>query len=541
MVINARAVSVPSINLASVDGTLIDCDVAIVGYGPTGMTLAALLGRLGRRVVILERYTGLYNLPRAACFDDEIMRLFQKLGVAEDVARGAVVQAGYDWINAAGQTLVSFEYDNPAPCGWPALYMMYQPHMEEVLDAHLRALPSVQLFQGVTADALEQSADGVTLHGTDDSGRKLGVNARYVVGADGGNGFVRQALASEASDVLDYGFQENWLVCDFRIKRPVPNLPTFRQVCDPAQPIAIVRIGPDHHRFSFMLNPDDSKQEVTQPDRVWARVSAFISPDDAELIRVANYSFRSRIAKRWRDHRVLLAGDAAHEMPPFLAQGMCSGMRDSHNLAWKLDMVLSGYPEALLDTYQQEREPHVRFITERAIELGRVQTMRDPVKARERDARMLGLRGMDKKPEKLRFPALAGRLIANHGGLFPQEQIRCGQKTGRFDDLTGTGWALITTDQHLLDLLPISLLDFWRSIGGHLAVIGGPDSNAEFQDLQDRYGQWFGQQACSAVVVRPDWHIYGTAASSAELATLLEALAQHLSIEPSVLTQRKTS
>lgn len=267
---------------------MIDCDVAIVGYGPTGMILAALLGRLRRRVVVLERYTGLYNLPRAACFDDEIMRLFQKLGVAEDVGRGAVAQAGYDWINAVGETLVSFEYDNPAPCGWPALYMMFQPHMEDVLDAHIKALPTVHVRQGVTVTALEQSTDRVTLTGVDASGESVSVRAGFVVGADGGSGFTRQALGGQ---VADYGFQENWLVCDFRMLRPVADLPTFRQVCSPAQPTAIVRIGPDHHRFSFMLNPDDSREEVTKPEGVWARVESYLSARDAELIRVANYTF----------------------------------------------------------------------------------------------------------------------------------------------------------------------------------------------------------------------------------------------------------
>jgi 2-polyprenyl-6-methoxyphenol hydroxylase-like FAD-dependent oxidoreductase len=505
--------------------SMIDCDVAIVGYGPTGMTLAALLGQLGRRVVVLERYSGLYNLPRAACFDDEIMRLFQKLRVADDVVRGAVAQEGYEWINAAGETLVSFEYDNPAPCGWPALYMMFQPHMEDVLDAHVKALPTVQVRQGVTVTALEQSADAVTLTGSDASGQGVRVRAAFVVGADGGNGFVRHALGSE---VADYGFQENWLVCDFRMLRAVADLPTFRQVCSPAQPTAIVRIGPDHHRFSFMLNPDDTREAVTRPEGVWARVESYISADDAELIRVANYTFRSRIVKQWRDRRVLLAGDAAHEMPPFLAQGMCSGMRDAHNLAWKLDLVLKGHRAELLDTYQPEREPHVRFITEKAIELGRVQTMRDPVKARERDERLIAQRRANQKPEKLRFPALRGGLIADHGGLFPQGPVRTSQKSGRFDDVAGTGWSIVVSDSGLLDGLSGEQWIAWEAIGGRYSSIGASIDDHDLEDVGSVYARWFAENSCSAVVVRPDWHIYGTARSGAELSTLLHTLTRSL-------------
>ncbi len=498
-------------------------DVAVVGYGPTGMTLAALLGQLGRRVVVLERYTGLYNLPRAACFDDEIMRLFQKLGLAEQVGEGAVVQRDYEWVNAAGETLVELEYANPAPGGWAALYMMFQPHIEDVLDRHDRAIPSVEIRQGVTVSGMEQDGEGVTLTGTGPDGAPVSVRASFVVGADGGNGFVRRSIC-EAVD--DYGFQENWLVCDFRMLRDVPGLPMFRQVCDPAQPTSIVRIGPDHHRFSFMLNPGETTEEATRPDSVWARVARYLTPDDAEMIRVVNYVFRSRIAGNWRQGRVFLAGDAAHEMPPFLAQGMCSGIRDSHNLSWKLDLVLSGLADdSLLDTYQPEREPHVRFITEKAIELGRVQTLRDPAAARERDERLLANRRANRVPDKLRFPPLRGGLVADGGGFFPQGEVRSAGRAGRFDDVVGPGWCIVAADPALLGAMTPDSREEWSRIGGHVAALGGPGG---IEDADGTYGAWFADGGCSAVIVRPDWYVYGTARDGAELATLLGRLTASL-------------
>jgi 2-polyprenyl-6-methoxyphenol hydroxylase-like FAD-dependent oxidoreductase len=134
-----------------------DYDVAIVGYGPTGMTLAALLGQLGRRVIVLERYAGLYNLPRAACFDDEIMRTFQKLGLVDEISRGAEVQPGYEWVNGTGQILLDLQYDNPARGGWAALYMMFQPYIEAVLDRHDESLPTVEVRQGITVRAICRS------------------------------------------------------------------------------------------------------------------------------------------------------------------------------------------------------------------------------------------------------------------------------------------------------------------------------------------------------------------------------------------------
>ncbi len=500
-------------------------DLAIVGYGPTGMTLAALLGREGHSVVVLERYPGLYNLPRAACFDDEIMRTFQKLGVTDEVLPGAVVQRDYEWVNGAGETLVEIEYDDPAPGGWAQLYMMYQPHVEDVLDRLCRSLPSVEVRQGVTVEGMDAGPRAVELRGRDREGEELAVRARYVVGADGGTGFVREALGVGFDS---YDFEENWLVCDFERRRELSEVPTFRQVCDPAQPIAIVRIGPDHQRFSFMLEPDEDPARAVDPERVWARVADYLSAEDADLIRVANYVFRSRLADRWRDGRVLLAGDAAHEMPPFLAQGMCSGMRDAHNIAWKLDLVLRTLaPPDLLDTYQQEREPHVRFITEKAIELGRVQTLRDPVKARERDERLLGARRANKAPEKLRYPALAGGLAdgAPHAGeFFVQGRVAENGREGRFDDLVGDGPCIVARGD-ALDRLDPARRAAWERIGGRIALIGEDETAGAVtvDDLDGTYGAWFDAHDCDAAVVRPDWYLFGTAARGDRLAGLIDA------------------
>ena len=501
---------------------MIDFDVAVIGYGPTGMALAALLGQQGHSVVVLERYSGLYNLPRAACFDDEIMRTFQKLGLAGEVGLGAVVQRDYDWINADGETLVELEYADPAPGGWAALYMMFQPHVETVLDQHIKALPTVEVRQGFTVSQLDQDGGAVTIQGEGADGRPATVRARYAVGADGGGGFTRRTVGTS---VDDYGFQENWLVCDFRMRRAVPGLPMFRQVCDPAQPTSIVRIGPDHHRFSFMLNPGETIEQATDPARVWARVGRYLTEDDAELIRVVNYVFRSRIAGQWRHGRVLLAGDAAHEMPPFLAQGMCSGIRDSHNLAWKLDLVLTGRADAaLLDTYQPEREPHVRFITEKAIELGRVQTLRDPAAARERDKRLIAQRIANQKPEKLRLPGLTGRLVAGSGAFFPQGRVRLGGQTGRFDDVVGAGWCIVASGAGVLARLTAADRDAWAAIGGRIAVFGIPEEPSSLVDIGGVYGAWFAGHSCLAAVVRPDWYLYGTAGDGEALAALLERL-----------------
>ncbi len=517
-------------------------DVAIVGYGPTGMTLAALLARDGHDVVVLERYPGLYNLPRAACFDDEIMRTFQKLDLVAEVEPGVVAQTDYDWVNGEGETLLAMSYENPARGGWAALYMMYQPHIEMVLDRHCRAQPGIEIRQGVRVDAIEPSADAVEVRTTDAEGTAERVRARYVVGADGGAGFVRGYLGGTVSD---YAFEENWLVCDFRKHGALPRVPTFRQVCDPAGPIAIVQIGPHHHRFSFMLDRDETVEQATDETRVWERVADYVEPGEADLVRVANYVFRSRIAERWREGPVLIAGDAAHEMPPFLAQGMCSGMRDSHNLAWKLDLVLTGRAEdRLLDTYQAEREPHVRTITEKAIELGRVQTLRDPVAARERDERFFALRRAQREPEKVLYPGLTAGLIARGpaaGDVFPQARVRAADGAeGLFDSVVGEGPCIVGREPAALAALPPGARAAWAALGGRIALAGEGEAPGATQvtPLTEIYAAWFAARDCTVAVVRPDWYVYGTATDGAGLRALLEGYQDALGTPAGVPTEQ---
>lgn len=502
-------------------------DVVIVGYGPTGMTLAALLGQQGLSVIVLERYATLYNLPRAAAFDDETMRTFQHLGVAEKMLPGINVQNGYIWVNGSGDVLLDIEFDNPGRSGWPAQYMMSQPHVETVLDDLVRSLPTVEVRQGVRVTGLTTDAEGVAVTAAGLDGTELHVQSRYVVGCDGGNGYVRDWVGCGLDD---YGFFENWLVCDFELKRELTDLPTFRQVCNPAEPIAIVNIGPRFHRFSFRLEAETAREDAVHPERVWARVADYLAPADADLLRVANYTFKSCIAKSWRQGRVLLAGDAAHQMPPFLAQGMVSGIRDARNIAWKLGMVLGGYPDDLLDTYQRERAPHVRFITEKAIELGRVQTMRDPEEAKRRDASMIAARQAHQKPDKLIYPALSDGLVANSGSIFPQGLVTSLERTALFDEIAGTGWLLVADGRRTLEAVPAQARESFAALGGReiAFAISSMFDPPDVSDTGGVYARWFAATGCIAAIVRPDSYIYGLAQDAAGLAALTKELLDQL-------------
>lgn len=358
------------------------------------------------------------------------------------------------------------------------------------------------------------------------------VTAGYVVACDGGNSFVRQHLGIDQDD---YGFGEAWMVCDFKLRTPV-ELPMM-QVCDPRQPTAVVPIARDYQRISFMLDSDLDFDRESTHERVWHRAARYLRPDDAELIRAATYTFRSLVARSWRIGRVLLAGDAAHQMPPFLGQGMCSGIRDAQNLAFKLDLVLHGRNPELLDTYQGERDQHVRAVIERGIELGRVQTVRDPVIAAERDQRLIARRAAGQIPAKIRLPGLTEGFFAAHSGpgrgeLSVQGFVDDGTGRNRFDSIMGHGFTLLVTAAVLPELEREGTAAAPRAAG--VAVVGmanQPGTEGTVVDVDGTYQHWFADHRGVAVAVRPDFYVYGTAVDATSARALADELANALAVE----------
>ena len=492
-------------------------DVAVIGYGPTGMAMAGLLAQAGHRVLVLERYAGLYNLPRAAIFDDETMRTLDKLGVAEEMLPKLHVQRNYEWVNTAGHLLIDHSFAERGRSGWAEWYMMYQPELEEALDAACRARPNIEISHGATVVDLEQDLSGVTLYVRQLDGSRRSVRCQYAVACDGGNSVVRRHLGIGEHD---YGFSEPWMVCDFRLSRPV-DLPSARQVGDPLRPVSIISLGPRHHRFSFMLDSEEDFAIASDPDLIWERVAGYLERSDAELIRVATYTFRSLVADRWRADRIVLAGDAAHQMPPFLGQGMCSGIRDAQNLAFKFDLVLRGRRGAdILDSYQTEREPHVRAVVEKGIELGRLQTVRDPDAAAERDRRLLAARAEGRDTGSMRFPGLTtGFLSATpspaRGALSIQVDVDDAGHRGRFDEVIGRGFVMIVTDDVYSSLGAGGTADALRAAG--VLVTGLTLEPARtvpgrvVLDVEGTYHEWMRDHDVVAVVIRPDFYVYGGA------------------------------
>lgn len=493
---------------------MIETDVLISGLGPVGVTLANLLGQQGFRVLAVERDTAVYPLPRAAHFDAEIMRVWQRLGILEQamaVSRRAPV---YEFRNAKGEALLRYDLDDVVVAsGFAPSWMFNQPDLEKALRAKLRDYPSVEMRLGVRLDGFDAvGGAGVTGTLADAAGKHETVRAKYLVACDGASSTVRKALNIEQ---FDYDFDEPWLVIDAKVKRP-ERMPALNlQICNPARPTTCVLMGPGRHRWEFMIRPGEDAQSFLADAVIAKLLQDWVNDGDVEIDRKAVYRFHGLVAKEWRRGRVLLAGDAAHQMPPFAGQGMCSGIRDAVNIAWKLGLVLHGdASDALLDTYQTEREPHVRSVTETAIAMGRVVCMPDPAAAAHRDAAMLALRAQGVQPvppaDPQPGPGAFAAGTAQASAVFPQGVVG-GQ---RLDDLLGRGAWLIARRGADLAGVASKVLSRVEALDGSV-----------LKPFAEGLGRYLDGAGADAVLVRPDRYVFGTGSAQALVAAWEKAVA----------------
>jgi 2-polyprenyl-6-methoxyphenol hydroxylase-like FAD-dependent oxidoreductase len=490
-------------------------DVSIVGYGPVGQALAIALVQQGHSVVVIDRRLALHALPRAVGYDHEVARILQALGVAESLAPHTHTSSRYEWRNAAGQVLKAFHgLDQIALSGWPDKMCFCQPELEKILDARLRSFGSrVKVLQGWDVVSAAEHEHGVLLTARPvqfDGQSAQQIKARFVVGCDGASSFIRQAIGSRYEEL---GFTAEWLVVDIQPKDPADWNSELIQICDPARPTTLVSGGPGRRRLEFMILPGETREAMNTADVVWRLLArSGWTPENATLERHAVYTFRACIAKPWRLGRMLLAGDAAHLLPPFAAQGLCAGFRDSAALSWRLHHVLNGDAgETLLDSYCTERAHHVRVFIEFSVMLGRVICELDSAAAAARDAQLAGPEpkeaGADRYPDsRLTASNLLRRNDPHAGELSLQARVRCGDRVGLYDDLVGRGFVLMGLDQDPGADLQVQHRRFLERLGGRIVTIG---AHAAVGDADGSYERWFAGLGCRAVLIRPDFYLFG--------------------------------
>ncbi len=473
-------------------------DVAIVGFGPTGATLANLLATCGLSVAVIEREAAMYHLPRAVHFDGETMRVFQAAGVAKALAQKVHINPGMRFVDPDGTLLLDWPRPQEiGPQGWHASYRLHQPDLETLLRDRLASCPNVEIRTGTKVVSLAQNADAVTLDCQTVEGQPTRLSAKYVVGCDGARSLVRRAIGAGMDDM---GFKDRWLVVDVLLKRERPDLGDHSvQFCDPIRPMTYCRSPANRRRWEITVHDHETDAEVTDPARIWEFLAPWITPKDADLERSAVYTFRSAVAETWRQGRVMIAGDAAHLTPPFMGQGMCAGIRDASNLAWKLALCVKGQAEAtLLDSYRAERAPNVRAYIETAMRLGGL------INTLDRETALAQAKTSGSGAAKMASiaPPLGGSRLGDlhisggpHvGQLFPQPMLASG---AAMDDVIGYAPVLLLCE-------PLN--------GGTAAKVSTLDAQSH-PNLAPALDTFDAQ----AVLLRPDRHIAASAATQAEV------------------------
>ncbi len=493
-------------------------DVAIVGYGPVGCTAANLLGQLGLNVVVVERDPDIYARARAISTDEEVVRIWQQVGLADRLNADMQPGRGANFVDANG---VPFVRLLPASRGngHPPQQFIYQPALEKVLREGVDRFPNVSVLLQHECLRLVPHPDGVELMLADlttDEFRRI--RATYVIAADGGSSATRAQLG------VGFGgrtYAERWIVIDTRVLKKWPGHDQLRFHCNPERPTVDCPTPLGHHRWEFPVRDEEDERDLLSEEAIWKVLRGQgISPENVQILGFACYSHHVRFADRWRVGRIFLAGDAAHAMPPWIGQGMCAGVRDVANLCWKLGAVLNGsLPESVLDTYQTERLPHVKEVTNRAVKTGKLIIERNRWRAAARNHLF---RTASKLPYFLTWlrehrwlpdARYSDGLLARNGNravgwLIPQPWVR--DEKGdmvRLDDVVGGRWTVLHTG-------PASDWPDWRAAGVPALQVIAPQSVPCADCVVDTDGSltaWLNGKGASAVVVRPDGFVYAGA------------------------------
>lgn len=500
-------------------------DVIIVGYGPVGVLAATALAQRGWAVAAIDRMTDVYPLPRAVNFDGEIMRVFQEIGLADTLPEQTEQTLGAEFVDAQRKRINGFDIP-PGTVGahnWPDGNFFHQPTFERTLRAKAADNANVTTFLGYEAAAPQQDSDTVSVKITaGDGGDEITLTAPYLLAADGASSPIRKARDINFNSL---GYDCDWLVVDVILDKDVNLPPIPQQICDPARVHTFVPIVGNRRRWEFRLNEGETREEMLEEHKIYELLDPWLKRDEATIERAAVYQFHAATAAKWRDGRIFLMGDAAHQTPPFLGQGMCAGMRDAANLVWKLDLLKQGLvPESILDTYQEERDPHAHDLVDHAVAIGKLMDSLADAQLtgnwpENMDAIYGGSRG---------FPRLHSGVLAEgseddsgkvFGFLFPQADVDLdGTGPKKLDDLYAGNFAVIS-GKDLTDQISAEHKAFLNKIDAKILTVPENARRSDQLDLMLAFNE--------AVIVRPDHYIFSVVNADHPLTDQLNQLQSH--------------
>ena len=526
-------------------------DVAIVGAGPVGLMIANYLGQCGVNVTLVEKLASLIDYPRAIGLDDESLRTFQAVGLAENVLPHTTPWHAMRFLTPKGRCFADIQ-PKTDEFGWSRRNAFIQPLADRVLFEGLARFANVKVLFSRELEGFKQSESGVALTLKNSEGRSERLQAKYLIGCDGGNSLVRRSL--------DISFEgktapNQWIVVD--IANDPLATPHVYLCCDPVRPYVSAALPHGVRRFEFMVMPGETEAELSKPENMRKLLAKVLpNPDNIELIRSRVYTHNARLAGQFRQGRVLLAGDAAHIMPVWQGQGYNSGMRDASNLAWKLSLVIKGLAaDSLLDSYEQERRDHAKAMINLSVLAGHVLappkrwqgTLRDgvswllnylpPVKRYFVEMRFKPM------PQYTRgaliVPSEKGSPV---GKMFIQPKVLTDAGTTvLLDEVIGENFAIIAWGCDPTWGLTPAQITQWKALGTRFIQVlpdvqlrapsdAGPDV-IRVGDSTGRLKEWFARGTSSIALVRPDRFLAGLAIPQT-IDQTCEALARALKVLP---------
>ena len=492
-------------------------DIAVCGYGPVGSTFAGLMGKLGHKVLVIEKNVGPSPTARAINTDGEQLRTFDRLGIAEKIVKNSSEVHCVHFADANLNPIQTIEQPvGVSAMGWPNQVLFYQPELEGFIRTSVESEKNIVIKEGTELLSFEDSDEGVYLNCKNSDG-DLKFFSKFFVGCDGASSFVRRQLDV---GLEDFEYNQEWLVCDAHLTKKV-NIPEKEamQICDPKRPGTYVPGRRGHLRFEFKKMPSEDSNELEKDENVWKLLKPWINEDNAVLERAQVYSFHACIAETWRKGNVLIAGDAAHQMPPFMGAGMGTGIRDVTNISWKLDLLLKNkVNEGILDTYQRERHSHAKWTIAQTVTIGQVI-----------EGFCAAAEGKEYEPKgpsyDVNFPHIPSGIYSDPADMItgvpiPQPILTKNNKKEMLDRIIDETFAVLTLESDLnltekaktiIELLGIKII----------TVTSNDDSEERLKSVFEKY---------EAVLVRPDRYTYGGVKDISYLSNMIESLEKEFSL-----------
>ncbi|MDD9662751.1 MULTISPECIES: bifunctional 3-(3-hydroxy-phenyl)propionate/3-hydroxycinnamic acid hydroxylase [Klebsiella] len=524
--------------------------VAIVGAGPVGLTIANYLGQMGVSVLLIEKLESLIDYPRAIGIDDESLRAMQAVGLVDKVLPHTTPWHAMRFMTPKGRCFADIQ-PMTDEFGWSRRNAFIQPQVDGVLYEGLSRFPHVRCLFSREVEAFSQNSDNVTLNLKGSAGEHETVRADWLVACDGGASLIRRTLNIPFEGKTA---PNQWIVID--IANDPLATPHVYLCCDPVRPYVSAALPHGVRRFEFMVMPGETEAQLSEPHKMRQLLSKVLpDPDNVEPIRQRVYTHNARIAERFRVDRVLLAGDAAHIMPVWQGQGYNSGMRDAFNLGWKLALVVRGKAgEALLDSYQQERRDHAKAMIDLSVTAGNVLAPPKRWHGAVRDGISWLLNYLPPVKRyflEMRFKPMPqyreGALLAEGEGktspvgkmfIQPKVTLEGGQVT-LLDEVMGANFAIIAWGSNPLWGLNNEQIARWRAVGVRfIQVVPEVQIHCDqdnvpgvirLGDTQNRLKSWFAQHDTAIAVVRPDRFV-ATVAIPQTLSKKLDALARKMQL-----------